>query len=444
MEFIETDKIELKEKLNDNLIREIVSFLNTEGGTIYIGIKDNGEVIGIKDVNKAFTELNEIICDQIEPKAEKEVKGEIKFENNKMIMEINIQKGEKAIYFIKKYGCSSKGCLVRVGTSTREMSNEEIEERNKIRFYDEDNIINYVSDLDDLKFSILKINYELNNLHLDDKTFEKNLNLRNRLGSYNKLAELLANENKIDLKYVKFQGNDKTVFSEIQKFSNKSILVGYSQILARLEVENKCYVDTSSIQRIEKTLFDFNVAKEALLNAIVHNDWLSGVPTIQQFEDRIEIMSYGGLPKGLKLEEFYRGISKPRNPKLMKIFIDLNLAEQTGHGVPLIVKKYGKGAIEVEKNYIKITIPFDKELLEKNNNYEIKEIKDKLNKIENQIIELIQKKEEYTAYELSNELEVSKRTIERALASLKSKLILKRIGSRKTGKWSVLGIKPEN
>lgn len=425
MEFIETDKIELKEKLNDNLIREIVSFLNTEGGTIYIGIKDNGEVIGIKDVNKAFTELNEIICDQIEPKAEKEVKGEIKFENNKMIMEINIQKGEKAIYFIKKYGCSSKGCLVRVGTSTREMSNEEIEERNKIRFYDEDNIINYVSDL-------------------DDKTFEKNLNLRNRLGSYNKLAELLANENKIDLKYVKFQGNDKTVFSEIQKFSNKSILVGYSQILARLEVENKCYVDTSSIQRIEKTLFDFNVAKEALLNAIVHNDWLSGVPTIQQFEDRIEIMSYGGLPKGLKLEEFYRGISKPRNPKLMKIFIDLNLAEQTGHGVPLIVKKYGKGAIEVEKNYIKITIPFDKELLEKNNNYEIKEIKDKLNKIENQIIELIQKKEEYTAYELSNELEVSKRTIERALASLKSKLILKRIGSRKTGKWSVLGIKPEN
>ena len=48
----------------------------------------------------------------------------------------------------------------------------------------------------------------------------------------------------------------------------------------------------------------------------------------------------------------------------MRIFLSMNLVAHTGHGVPTIVNKYGEEAFEIEDNYIKCTIPFDREVME--------------------------------------------------------------------------------
>lgn len=83
------------------------------------------------------------------------------------------------------------------------------------------------------------------------------------------------------------------------------------------------------------------------------------------FENRLEILSHGGLPSGMTKKQFFEGISRPRNATLMRIFLNMGLTEHTGQGIPTIVKKYGETVFEIEDNYIRCTIPFDEEVLDK-------------------------------------------------------------------------------
>lgn len=76
------------------------------------------------------------------------------------------------------------------------------------------------------------------------------------------------------------------------------------------------------------------------------------------YSDRVESVSYGGLPYGLELNDFYSGTFRPINKALWAIFNATDYAEQTWHGVPTIVSAYGKGAIKVSDNFVTVTIPF--------------------------------------------------------------------------------------
>ncbi len=131
-----------------------------------------------------------------------------------------------------------------------------------------------------------------------------------------------------------------------------------------LSAENICVSDTTVRHRKDMYLFDFDAVNEAVLNALVHNDWTVTEPQISIFSDCMEILSHGGLPKGMSTEDFYEGISHPRNSTLMRVFLNMGLTEHTGHGVPTIIKKYGKEVFEITDNYIRCRIPFDKNVLE--------------------------------------------------------------------------------
>ena len=78
------------------------------------------------------------------------------------------------------------------------------------------------------------------------------------------------------------------------------------------------------------------------------------------FSNRIEILSHGGLPKGISKKQFFDGISKPRNTMLMRVFLNIGIAEHTRHGIPTIIKKYGKNCFEIDDNNIKCNIHFEK------------------------------------------------------------------------------------
>lgn len=111
--------------------------------------------------------------------------------------------------------------------------------------------------------------------------------------------------------------------------------------------------ETGSCQKISVNLiqpsgragsvsFDMSAVTEAIVNAFVHNDWTKSRPLFCIFKDRLEIFSHGGLPAGQTKEDFFKGISCPRNDALMRIFNNMHISEHTGHGIPLIVRKYGK------------------------------------------------------------------------------------------------------
>ena len=437
---IESNKIEFKSKYTDQIIKVIVSFLNADGGKIYIGVNDDGSVCGAQKIDEILRNISDVVTMQIEPSAIEDVKPELEFLEGLPVVVINVKKGILPLYCIKKHGFSSNGCLIRIGSICRSMSESQINERYKLRFFDDDIIVSSSTNLESLSFFTLKNSYLEVGLRLNDDSFETNLKLINSRGKYNIMAELLSDNNRFSLIFVKFNGLNKASISQRSDYGDKSIIFGYRQLMNRIASENICLSNTTVRPRIDTYLFDYDSVNEAIVNAIVHNDWSITEPQVSFFRDRIEILSHGGLPHNLSIEEFYRGISKPRNIRLMKIFSDLDIVDHTGHGVPIIIEKYGKEAFEINDNHIIVTIPFDKQVMESINvganvgqNVDVN-----INDTERKIIEMLINDPTLTAEKISIKIEKSKRTAERYLKALQEKEIILRTGSDKKGYWKII------
>ncbi len=426
--------MEFKSKYTDQIVREIVAFINADGGKIFIGIEDNGNVIGAQRIDETLRKISDIITAQIEPEAADIVFSEIKTFDGKPVIVVNIKKGISPIYCIKKYGFSSIGCPIRIGSTCREMSESQINDRYKQRFFDEDILVSSPTNLPYLSFLTLKTYYLEQGYKLNEDTYEANLKLINNSGKYNVMAELLSDNNRFSLIFVKFNGLSKASISQRSDYGNKSILFAYRQLMNRIQAENICKTDTSVRPRKDTYLYDYDCVNEAIVNAIVHNDWSISEPQVSFYSDRIEILSHGGLPYELSKEQFYKGFSNPRNKQLMKIFSQLDIVDHTGHGIPIIVNKYGVEAFEISDNYILVTIPFNKEVLATMN----VGINVGINDIEKTIIEELIKNPMLSSLDISLIIHKSKRTAERYLKSLQEKGIIVREGANKNGCWKVI------
>ncbi len=442
MVYIESEVLELKAKFADTICKEIVAFLNTNGGDIIIGVDDNGNVVGLNNIDETSKKISDMITDQIEPNPQAIISSEIRYDEGKMIFIVHVQKGVRPLYCQKKYGFSSAGCVMRIGTTCKNMTPEQIRIRYEKNFIDSDLMTVTPARYGSISFKALKVYYAEKGYHLEDSSFEANLNLRTPNGEYNLLAELLSDKNMIPLITVKFQGIDKASVSERNDYGNQCLLFSYEQIKNRLAAENICVSDTTVRPRIDRYLFDFDSVNEAVINALVHNDWNISQPLISFFSDRIEILSHGGLPKGQTRELFFRGISKPRNDMLMRIFLNMNLTEHTGHGIPAILSQYGEEAFEIGDFYILVTIPYDKDVLgvaNRNKNVGINVGTNVgLNATEKKVLSHLLENPEATADDMAATIGVTKRTIERTLKKLQEKGLLVRSGAKKSGSWIVM------
>ena len=442
MAYIESEVVELKSKFAESICKEIVAFLNTNGGDIIIGVDDSGKVVGINNIDETSKKISDMITDQIEPNPQAIISSEIRYDEGKMILVVHVQKGVRPLYCQKKYGFSSAGCVMRIGTTCKNMTPEQIRIRYEKNFTDSDLMTITPARYNSISFKTLKVYYAEKGYHLEDSSFEANLNLRTPNGEYNLLAELLSDKNMIPLITVKFQGTDKASVSERNDYGSQCLLFSYEQIKNRLAAENICVSDTTVRPRIDRHLFDFDSVNEAVINALVHNDWNVSQPLISFFCNRIEIFSHGGLPNGQTRNLFFRGISKPRNDMLMRIFLNMNLTEHTGHGVPTILSKYGEDAFDIGDTYILVTIPYDKDVLSianRNKNVGLNVGTNVgLNDTEKKVLSHLLENTEATANDMATAFGVTKRTIERTLKKLQEKQLLVRSGAKKSGNWIVI------
>lgn len=287
-----------------------------------------------------------------------------------------------------------------------------------------------------LTFSRLKIAYVTAELTVDQTTFEKNTGLVNVDGKYNWLAFLLADANDISIKVVTFRGKDKTEILKRNEYGGTCLVTAVDKVIDYMDSINETMVAMGSHVRKEEKLFDMASFKEAWLNACIHTKWDKGnPPAVYIFSDRIEIISTGGLPSDLNKDEFYKGISKPVNSKLQKIFGQLKYVEQTGHGIPLIISNYGKQAFDIMDNFINVTIPFNYEKLPADENKH----KYNINAAEQKVIDCMIRNSNSTIREMAEKTEYSDSYIRKILSSLKDKKIIKRQGSNKNGNWIVNG-----
>ena len=433
---VESEALEFKAAYTDSICREIVSFLNAEGGDIVLGVDNDGNIVGVSKLDEISRKISDVITTQIEPNPQELVSSEMRYAEGKTLLVIHVPKGTRPIYCQKKYGFSSTGCTIRIGTTCKEMSPEQIKARYERNFTDTDFLTITPARYGAISFRTLKICYSEKGYHLDEKSFEQNLGLRTPKGEYNLLAELLSDRNMVPLIVVKFHGKDKSSISERNDYGGQSLLFAYEQVKNRLISENICISDTTSRPRTDRFLFDFDCVNEAFINALVHNDWNLSQPLVSIFEDRIEILSHGGLPRGQTEEMFFQGISRPRNDMMMRIFMQMELTEHTGHGIPVIVSKYGKEVFHIGDSYINVVIPFDADVAA--NKRPIVGQNVRISKTEKQVLQRLLEKPNATAEALAAELSLSVRTIQRALHNLQDRDIIRRTGNKRSGAWLVV------
>lgn len=354
----ETESIEFKKttgELKEGVI-SLASMLNKNGfATLYFGVRNDGEAVGQKIGDSTLRDISRTIAETIKPSVTPTISLELIEDKN--IIKVTVEGAEKPYSANGRY-------YIRSADEDREMQPEQL-----ARFMQEkqnaDVITKIPAENQKLSFSQLKMLYSEKKLSLSDETFEKNLGLRNENGDYNLMAELLADENDISIKIVKFAGTDKSQVVRRNEYGFKCLAFSLVHVLNYMESINETKVSVGKKpQREEETLFDFSAFKEAWQNALLHTKWQrKNPPAVYIFSDRIEVISTGGLAQNLSKDEFFRGISHPVNAKLQKIFGQLGFVEQTGHGIPLIIKHYGTQAFEVMDNFLNVTIPFNSSVM---------------------------------------------------------------------------------
>jgi len=352
----ESNRIELKRELNDGLEKEIVAFLNSrEGGILYLGVDDNGRAIGVPQPDEVQLKVKDRLKNNILPSCMGlfDIVQEVK--EGCQILKITILSGPEKPYYLRKQGMSEKGCYLRVGSAAEPMSNRMIEDLFAKRT--RSSLRKIKSPRQDLTFEQLKIYYNESGHTLTDR-FAANLELLTEAREYNYVAYLMADNNGNSMKVAKYAGTDRVNLIESNEYGYCSLIKATKRILDKLEVENRTKTLITSKERIESRLWNSIALREAVINAIVHNDFSNEAPPkFEIFANRIEITSAGGLIHGLNEEEFYEGYSLPRNKEIMRIYKDIDLVEYLGSGIPRILQTYDRSCFRITDNFIRIALP---------------------------------------------------------------------------------------
>ena len=355
----ETERIEYKRELSPDidLEEEAVAFLNRrEGGILYIGIDKLGNPVGVKDIDGDILKIKDRLRNNILPSAMGLFDVTADVIGGAKVIKVFFAGGSEKPYYLKRYGMTPKGCFIRVGTACEPMPEAMIEDLFARRVRNSIGRIRSVRQ--DLTFEQLRIYYQEHGFKLNDN-FARTLELLTDDGAYNYAAYLLADENANSIKVAKYAGRDRVELVANNEYGMTSLVTATKRVIERLKVENTVRTRKTALERIDTPLWDERAVREAVINAIVHNDYTrEAPPKVELFSDHLEITSFGRLPEGLTKDDFFAGVSIPRNKELMRIFRDLELVESLGSGMGYIMQKYVRENFVFLDNFIRMTVPY--------------------------------------------------------------------------------------
>lgn len=430
----EDSRNEFKVKVTEKLESEVISFLNTNGGNVFIGVNDNGEVVGIKgNIDLLQRTIKDRLKDNIMPSTVGLYDVVLNNQEDKKYIQIVIARGNERPYYLKGMGMTPDSCFIRVGSSIQSMSSDMINSEFSKRT--RNSLKNIVSPKQDLTFSQLKIYYEEKGFKINDN-FLKQLNFYAEGNKFNYVAYLLSDNNSMSILFGKYSGKNAVNLIENEDYGCCSLIKATKSILDKLEIENRTFTKIVYPERKEIKLFDYKAVREAVINAIVHNDWSKEfAPKFELFSDKLVISSNGGIQEGVTQDEFLQGFSLPKNKELMKVFRDLELVEQMGTGIIRILESYDKSSFEFFPNFIRVSFPFNENKFNKNDKFKIEN--NKLSEIQRSIMSLMSDSPTITQATLARILDVNIRTVQRNIKELIDLNIIERIGVTKKGEWKV-------
>lgn len=337
MEFLENFNTELKEVLTSELKKEVVAFANTCDGTIYIGINDKGEVIGVENSDDVIERASASIRNAIKPDVTMYVTLNIEDIENKKVVVIKVQRGASRPYYIGEKGLKPSGVYIRQGNSSIPASEEYI--RQMIKETDGDSFEKLRSLNQNLTFNYTDMIFKKTGIEFGEVQ-KKTLGIIGEENLYTNLGLLLSDQCVHTLKIAVFEGKDKAVFKDRKEFTG-SLLKQITEAFEYIDLINKTKATFEGLIRKDERDYPVEAIREALLNAVVHREYSFGASTlINIYEDRIEFLSLGGIVSGLSLEAIMLGISQSRNEKLSNVFYRLRLIEAFGTGIQKIIRSY--------------------------------------------------------------------------------------------------------
>ena len=350
----ENEKQEFKESLSqlDKGLKSLSAMLNRGAeGTVYFGVDDNGTVKGLDIGKRTFLDIRSRAVELIDPRIMLDI-DKLEDEEGKTYIRVHAEGSDIP------YSCDGRYYL-RTASADEQIGSDLL--RKMLVSGNTDMLTQISSENRSLTFHGMIGHLKNKGIHAEETdAFLNSFGMINKDGRFNLLAYLLSDQNEMIIKVMRFAGKDKTVVDERMSFCGQSLLLTVQQVLdhfALIDISKK--VDLSTGIRTETPLFDLQSFREAWINACVHNTWTEKIPpAVYIYDDRIEVVSYGGLPYGLSEEGFFAGISRPVNNRLFNIFITCGFSEQSGHGIPQIVRAYGKDAFSFRDGLLIVTLPF--------------------------------------------------------------------------------------
>ena len=350
----ESERIEYKSQMLEDLYKEVIAFANTDGGVIYIGIDNEGNLTGIDDVDETYTRLTNGIRDAIAPDVTMFVRYVL--QDNKVIR-IEVGEGSYKPYYLKAKGIKPTGVYVRQGASSVQASPDQI--RRMIKESDGDNYEDSRSLDQDLTFSAAETAFQRYGVEFSIEKYRALGITQNDI--FTNLALLLSDQCLHTTKIAVFKDEFCTEFRDSKEFGG-SVFKQFEDSVTYLALCNRTASTIKGVVRTDKKDYPEEAIREALLNALVHRDYsFSGSIIINVNDSKMEFISLGGLLPGLSTEDIRIGVSQPRNKKLAEVFHRLRLIESYGTGIRRIFKLYEncpiQPVIEVTANAFKIVLP---------------------------------------------------------------------------------------
>ena len=427
----ESGTVELKRKYVDDIKKTVIAFANGDGGTVYIGVEDDGAVTGVEDPDGTMLQAANALRDAIRPDVTLFVACNAEELEGKTIVTLRVQRGTARPYYLAGKGIRPEGVFVRFGASTVPATEAAI--LDMIRETSGDCYEASRSLNQQLTFQKAGEYFQKQGLAFGEQQ-KRTLGLIGSDGTYTNLGLLLSEQCIHTLKLAVFQGGRKTVFRDRAELTG-SLLNQLDEAFAYIDRFNNTHADYRGLERVDVRDYPVQAIREALLNAIIHRDYSFRAPTlISIFDDRIEFVSVGGLVRGLTKADILLGVSAPRNEQLANVFYRLRLIEAYGTGMPKIQECYREQpvqpVIEIADHAFKVTLP--------NLNYgrEAQAAETRrtsgLTEREATVLALLEERGSITRREVEKALGVSQATAILALREMTRKGLLRKTGGGRT------------
>lgn len=427
---MENQNIEYKEGWRDEYIKWICGFANSKGGDMFIGVDDKGNVVGIQNAKKLSEDL---------PNKIKDILGilvdiDILEEKEKTYIKINVD--------AYPYPVSYKGnYYIRIGATNQELKGASLDkfllQKQGLKWDGTPEPYTKLENLSEQSFDIFK-NRASETQRVDeniqrysnDEVLDK-LNLYMPNGMLKKAAVLLFHPrpDKIftgaSIKIGFFRTDDDLAY---QDEILGSLFEQVDKVMDLLQTKYlSAKIEYQGLQRKETLPIPIEALREAVLNAIIHKDYSSGIPIqISVYDNKLMIWNEGELPQDWTVAKLkIKHPSRPYNPDIANAFFRAGLIESWGRGTIKIINEMRKAQLpapnfKYDDSGFYIIFSFGKVDLEK------------------QILDLISENTKITVVKLAEILETNDKKIKRTLKELQDKKLLERIGTNRSGEWKIL------